>query len=225
MSKTEKQLESARAWFKNHPNYTKEWRAANPDKARAYNKTSRERIKNDPERLLAQQEKAKLYSIKNADKIKLRNQIARRTRSGVIRTLYDHQVHRSKERGMAAPDYTYEQLEEWVIEQDNFELFYLEWVESGYNKDYSISINRLNNLYGYSFDNIELVQWKEHIQITAKQAHKMVLRIDPENGDTKLYNSYKEAAEDVRGNSSGISRVTRGERKLHRGFMWIRYME
>ena len=50
----------------------------------------------------------------------------------------------------------------WLESNDNFEELYKSWVDSGYEKDLTPSIDRLDNSKTYTEDNIELVTWSEN---------------------------------------------------------------
>jgi hypothetical protein len=85
-----------------------------------------------------------------------------RTRQGLCYTLYYDQCRNSKQRGHNNPKYDKVELFEWITSQSNFETIYNDWVKSNYESDLRPSCDRLDNSIGYSFDNIELITWKEN---------------------------------------------------------------
>jgi hypothetical protein len=85
-----------------------------------------------------------------------------RTKKGLCYRLYYDQRNSSKKRGHAYPKYSKEELFEWISSQQNFKELYSNWEASGYTSDLRPSCDRLNSTIGYSFDNIELVTWKEN---------------------------------------------------------------
>jgi len=78
------------------------------------------------------------------------------TKKGVIRVIYKTQKANSKRRGHNPPEYTKEELKEWLYKH-NFKKLYDNWVKSGYQKKMKPSVDRLNDFKGYSFSNIRLV--------------------------------------------------------------------
>ena len=81
---------------------------------------------------------------------------------GLIRRIYNRQRHSTIERGHPPVEYTLEWLNNWIKNQDHFEKLYNNWVKSGYNKDLTPSIDRINNELWYKKDNIQLMTWKEN---------------------------------------------------------------
>lgn len=80
------------------------------------------------------------------------------TEKGVIRVIYKTQKANSKVRGHNPPDYTKEQLKDWLY-ANNYKNLYEDWVKNGYLKNLKPSTDRLNDFKGYSLDNIRLVTW------------------------------------------------------------------
>ena len=84
-----------------------------------------------------------------------------KTEKGVVRVIYKTQVKSSKARKMELPNYTKQELKEWLYE-NNFKSLYDNWVSSGFNKNKKPSIDRLDDFKPYSFENIRLVTWAEN---------------------------------------------------------------
>ena len=143
---------------------------------------------------------------------------------------------------MPYPNFTKEELSQWIKENygENFNILFKRWIQKGCIRDLVPSLNRLNDYKPYTLDNIELVTWKENNILgrtslkTIKQVHKKlgkiakdmyskkVLQIDR---DTKqIINEYPSVREAARHNSgfdnSTISKVCRGEKKTHKGYIW-----
>ncbi len=84
------------------------------------------------------------------------------TEKGVIRIIYKTQVGNSKLRGHHLPKYTKKELKDWMY-KNKYKEIYDAWKKHGYKKDMKPSIDRLDSTKGYSFDNIELVTYRENM--------------------------------------------------------------
>jgi hypothetical protein len=76
--------------------------------------------------------------------------------------IYSHQKQRSVKRGHEAPAYSLDELRNRLLSDPLYTSIHKEWVESGYQKDLTPSIDRIDDYKGYSFDNIRIVTWKEN---------------------------------------------------------------
>ena len=85
-----------------------------------------------------------------------------KTEKGVVRVIYKTQVRNSKARKMELPNYTKQELKEWLY-KNNFKSLYDNWVSSDFDKSKKPSVDRLDDFKSYSFDNIRLVTWAENI--------------------------------------------------------------
>lgn len=84
-----------------------------------------------------------------------------KTEKGVIRVIYKTQIANSKRRKMDLPNYTKEELKEWLY-NNNFKKLYDNWVLSNFNKMMKPSIDRLDDYKPYTFENIRLVTWQDN---------------------------------------------------------------
>jgi hypothetical protein len=125
----------------------------------------------------------------------------------------------------------------WLYE-NGFARLYMSYKENDYRKDLAPSVNRLDDYKPYSKENIELVTWEEN-NIKGRQSPKTRERVYQKLGDIakKLferpvikkdldgkilatYKSVTEAAQMNKTNFSNISRVCRGVKKTHHGYIW-----
>lgn len=88
--------------------------------------------------------------------------------NGVCKRLWHHNTTNSRKRGHPAPAYTQDELQEWIMSQPNFNELFAIWVDSAYDRFKAVSIDRLDNSKGYSFDNIQLVDF----QTNCNNAHR-----------------------------------------------------
>ena len=94
---------------------------------------------------------------------KIKDKAYKRTIDGLISRIYYSQKGSSKRREHNPPTYSKEQLHVWMTSQVNFNNLYINWVASGYKKDLVPSVDRLDDYKGYSFDNIQLMTWRENL--------------------------------------------------------------
>lgn len=63
---------------------------------------------------------------------------------------------------MTLPTYTRDEFGLWLFSQENFNSIFEDWVKSGYKKEMSHSVDRIDDYKPYAFDNIRLVTWIEN---------------------------------------------------------------
>lgn len=98
-----------------------------------------------------------------------------RSISGVYKRLWHHNTKNSIKRGHSAPTYSQQELGDWIISQPNFNSLYQTWIESDFNHFKSVSIDRLDNSKGYSFDNIQLVDFQTNCDNAYRDVRHKVL--------------------------------------------------
>jgi len=91
---------------------------------------------------------------KSCDKERKQNKY--RTKDGIIASIYRGQKNRRRVQ------YTQEELRYWMLNQNLFHKLHNEWKLSGYDKNLTPSVDRINPLGVYSFDNIQLMTWIEN---------------------------------------------------------------
>jgi len=100
--------------------------------------------------------------MKNQEKRHIFNMNWNHSKRGVCYRLWHHNVKNSIKRGHTPPAYTRDQLEKWILEHPNFETLYNTWVTSDYDMNLAVSVDRLDDSKGYSFDNIQLISFEEN---------------------------------------------------------------
>jgi hypothetical protein len=151
-----------------------------------------------------------------------------RTKKGLLFAIYFTQVSSSKYRGHDLPKYSKECLVNWALSQDKFYDLYNEWVISGYPKEKTPSVDRLDDSKGYSFDNIQIVDWKTNRQKFCDNVKKgidtrmckTVNQYTIEGKFIKQFYSLRQAERETKINNSHISAVCRGVQKTAGGFIW-----
>ena len=76
--------------------------------------------------------------------------------------IYSAQKSNSSMRGMEPPEYTREELKEWLYNQAEYHILYDKWEASGYATDKIPSVDRTNSKIGYTWDNITLMTWRDN---------------------------------------------------------------
>ncbi len=153
-----------------------------------------------------------------------------RTRKGIITTIYASQIGRSKKDTIKQVSYTKKEFSEWILSNDSFELLYLNWIKSGYDKYMKPSVDRLDDYKGYSLDNIQLTTWRENDKKGSRdrlsgrntKLSKAVLQFSLDNEFIKEHHSLSEAGRDNGLNFKNIHQAITGRRgcKQSGGFIW-----
>lgn len=170
----------------------------------------------------------KKYLLENKEDVKKRKENYQHSINGLIIQIYSIQKNKSKQRGHIPPSYTRKELEEWMINNVNFEKIYNGWVNSGFKSDFRPSIDRLNDNFGYSFDNIRLVTWAENNKKgyedrkngkNTKQS-KAILQYSLDGIFIKEHYSIRNIAREMEVSHSCIMRCCQGKFKKAYGFVW-----
>lgn len=87
----------------------------------------------------------------------------RKTKKGLITSIYSHQCWTSKRRGHQPPSYSCQELYEFAILSTKFNKLYNEWAFFGYKRSISPSFDRGDDYLGYSFENFNAwMPWKDN---------------------------------------------------------------
>jgi len=152
----------------------------------------------------------------------------RRTINGLCSRIYASQVLHSKNRNHSIPEYSKNDLKEWLASQRLFYEIYDKWVESNYGKKLIPSVDRINDNEGYSIDNIQLMTWGEN-ELRAYSCRKdgiikgqsvSVLQFDLDDNFIKEYHSQSQAYRETGVGQWNISGVCIGRKETAGGFKW-----
>ena len=143
-----------------------------------------------------------------------------RTLDGLINRMYWQQVQRSKDRGHKPPSYTLESFKIYCLTNDGYHNLFKDWKKSDFNFKLIPSFDRLDNSIGYSFDNIELVTWKENNKRATDEIRKEVYQYTLDGLFIKKHKSIQHAADYAGCDRSSISRCRDGIRKTAGGYRW-----
>jgi len=85
-----------------------------------------------------------------------------KTKEGLIAYIYSHQRSNSRKRGHPEPNYSLQELRNWMLSQSIYHELYDNWRTSGYENGLSPSCDRKNASKGYTFKNLQLMTWGEN---------------------------------------------------------------
>ena len=157
-----------------------------------------------------------------------------RTKRGLCLKIYTSQKARCIKKNRPLPEYTSQELEKWILSNDSFETLFYEWEKSGYKKNKTPSVDRIDNSRYYSFDNIRLMTWEDNKQlghedmrngkiIHGTKPHKKVIQflLDKQTVVNEFV-STREAERNTGIKHSAISRVCEGRKHYNSagGFYW-----
>ena len=151
------------------------------------------------------------------------------TEKGVVRVIYKTQKRSSKVRGHKPPSYSKEDFSKWLY-RGGFKEMYDLWVKSDYRKDLKPSVDRVDDLKGYTFSNIRLGSWKDNrehqysdIRLgigSSGRRCKKVYQYDLDGNLLKCFFSQKEAERITGISNKAISLNVLGKTKISGGFVW-----
>jgi len=156
------------------------------------------------------------------------NRDKNRTKLGLIAQIYNHQKGSSRKRGHPLPAYTKDELQEWLSAQKKFHKLYANWKRLDYHSIYRPSVDRKDDAFGYSFNNIQLMTWgknQDKATIDRKKGklgtqHKTVLQLTKEGIFITEFISIGGASRALNIPQGNISNCCLRNRNSAGGFKW-----
>ncbi len=141
-----------------------------------------------------------------------------RTKLGLVGYIYESQKSASKRRGHRAPEYTKDELKEWLYSQPKYHELYSEWVRSTYDTDLKPSVDRKHNDIHYCMSNIQLMTWRAN----RLKGVSCIYQYDMQGNLVNVYETVKEAAEAVGVGRKNIQRCINktDNRTSSAGYVW-----
>ena len=143
----------------------------------------------------------------------------------VTKRIYSNQKLSSRQRKHPMPNYTRDELRNWIKLQFNFEALWRDWIDSKYLKTKRISCDRINEDLGYSLDNIKLVTWEENLKRQTSQRlagkgtqSRKINQLSLEEDLIETFLSINSAKRSTK--IRGIDLVLAGKNKTAGGFKW-----
>lgn len=146
--------------------------------------------------------------------------------------VYSSIRYKSKRRGEPYPKFNKEQLIDW-LNSNNIKQLWIDYLESGYNKDLKPSIDRIDDYGIYEFNNMQLITWKQnqlkgvngikhHLNSHNKQNRKKVGLVKNLNDKAIIeFESLIDCANWLGVHKVSVSRVLCGDRKTIKGYKVI----
>lgn len=156
---------------------------------------------------------------------KKRVQEWKKTKKGVISTIFYNQKRVSKRRGHGILGYTRDEFKVWLLNNVTFNKLFEKWKVTGDKSD-KPSIDRLDDYKGYTFDNIRVVTWgvnQDKYYNDVKEGRnnkrsKAIIQYDMEGNFLNEYHSIAEASRSLDLSHGCISRCCNGYREYTSGF-------
>jgi len=130
------------------------------------------------------------------------------------------QVLHSIRRGHRPPEYTLEQLGDWVKSQPKFFELLDEWIKSNKATPLYPSVDRKDNSIHYCFNNIQLMTWRENNAKQNFEMGKAVTQLDKKGRVINSYKSIRSAARELNICQSAITKVCKGKMNTTGGYRW-----
>lgn len=138
---------------------------------------------------------------------------------GVLNVIYRNQILRQKRRNIKV-NYSWEEFKNKYINDKIYLDLYNKWVNNDYLKDLKPSFDRIDNKKDYSFDNLQILTWKENNDKGRKERSIKVNQYDINGNYIKTFNSIVEASKEVNIYKSNISSCCKGKIKTCAGYKW-----
>ena len=138
---------------------------------------------------------------------------------GVLNTIYRNQLLRQKRFGIKV-NYTYKEFKDKYLNDDEFLKLYNQWIDNDCSKKLKPSFDRINNKKDYSFDNIQVITWKENNDKGRKEHCLKVAQYDLNGNHIKTFDSIIEASKELKICKSNISKVCKGKMNKTGGYIW-----
>ncbi len=150
------------------------------------------------------------------------NRLRRRTKDGIITTIYNNQKGNSIKRNYPPPVYSKQELKKWLFNQQLFHELYGKWEESGYNRKLAPSCDRKDDYKSYTIDNIQLTVWwknelrsyNDRINGINNKISRAVVATNCITGLVSNFYSLKKATVETGVDWSNISKVCLGKREM-----------
>ena len=152
----------------------------------------------------------------------------RRSKNGLVSSIYSHQKANSKKRCHPLPPYTRKELKEWLFSQKLFHELFSTWVIFDYDKDLTPSIDRKNCTKPYYFANMTVMTWEDNHKKAGDEIKKgmagakskPVVQYNLKGEYITEYRSLREAGRVNNFDDGLLGKVCKGVVKTAYGYRW-----
>ena len=116
-----------------------------------------------------------------------------KTPKGVLNIIYRNQLLKQKRRGIKV-NYTYKEFKDKYLNDEKYLELYNQWLKNNCLSDYKPSFDRIDNTKDYSFDNLQIMTWRENNAKGRRECMKAVRQYDLSGNYIKTYGSIIEAS-------------------------------
>ena len=92
-----------------------------------------------------------------------------RTVYGVVQTIVNSQRSSSRKRGHPLPPWTFDEFYTYCVDHVFFCVLYRNWAASGFSRNLKPSVDRIDCLKPYSWDNIQFMTAYENLHVKGKK--------------------------------------------------------
>ena len=150
-----------------------------------------------------------------------------KTPKGWANAVYVNQINNSKRRGHTPPSYSKKELLDWAF-SNNLESLLHNWESNDFDPLLRPSVDRINESYGYTLNNIRLVTWQQNHERNSQEVLEgkptpRTRRCRKLSLDGQVLAEYPSVSEAARCNGlrrSAISNVCTGRKNKTGGFRW-----
>ena len=156
--------------------------------------------------------------------IKFRSPVEKYKRSpkGILTVLYSKMKERTKQKGLPEIDFTLKELHQRYLNDKHYLDLCEKWMESGFDKYFKPSIDRINPDGGYTKDNIQMVTWGENRRKgdkeNAERITTAVVMYTMEGKKIKEFESIKDAVKETGISQGLITMCCQGKRNHTNGY-------
>jgi len=142
--------------------------------------------------------------------------------------MYSRQLLNSKKRGHPSPDYTRDELIEWLKIQPNVDNIWNKYINSGRDRKFAPSIDRIDDNLPYTLSNIQLMTFEQNVSKAGesmktglkKTRHKAVACYHLDGTHHRDFISMEEAAREMNADPANIRLCALGKYNTCKGFTY-----
>ncbi len=146
----------------------------------------------------------------------------RRSKKGVLCHLLNRQKIRSQLKGWEMPDYDLGWMYDRFLFDPTFNRLYQAWVDSGYDRWFIPSIDRIDPTLPYTKSNIQMISYRDNARKAdaGERARTEVIMCDLDGTEIRIFRSMSEASAATGASPGNIGSCCRDQRYTAKGYRW-----